>query len=337
MHAPPDVEEMRDWIEGYISRFYRQTGLYWAIADKEDDSVIGMCHFVNWDHNHCRVGVGFFLAKSHWNQGIMTSALEAIVNYGFSYMRLNRIQASTAAGNRASQRVMEKVGFQCEGRLREHVVRHGQFSDSLMYSLLKKEWLARTGKPRNVLRPPVCEWPPRLITDTRQIKAWWLTDRLRQNGHLPHGEVTNVKVTWRVKKARRCFLLRLACTYSREVPVSLPQHLFIKSNQRERDGSRRAILEGVFYRDIASVMPSPPIPRCYDVGTNDDTGFCHILLEDVSETHKNQSLAQCPEAQLLATVDKFAKIHAHWWERHWWESKTFGRRISLVPRAGLWG
>ena len=74
MHAPPDVEEMRDWIEGYISRFYRQTGLYWAIADKEDDSVIGMCHFVNWDHNHCRVGVGFFLAKSHWNQGIMTSA-----------------------------------------------------------------------------------------------------------------------------------------------------------------------------------------------------------------------------------------------------------------------
>jgi hypothetical protein len=50
------------------------------------------------------------------------------------------LQAETHPDNRASQRVLEKAGFQLEGRLRRTVFSRGRWRDTLMCSLLRDEW-----------------------------------------------------------------------------------------------------------------------------------------------------------------------------------------------------
>ena len=59
--------------------------------------------------------LGYWLAEPHWGQGYATEAARAIVGHGFSTPRRNKISASCFEGNKASQRVLEKLGFEPAG------------------------------------------------------------------------------------------------------------------------------------------------------------------------------------------------------------------------------
>jgi RimJ/RimL family protein N-acetyltransferase len=98
--------------------------------------------------NHGRVGgrlwIGFTLLPESRGRGFAGEAAVLLVDYLFLHEQVERIQAETHPDNRASQRVLEKAGFQLEGRLRRTVFSRGQWRDTLMYSLLRDEW----GQPR---------------------------------------------------------------------------------------------------------------------------------------------------------------------------------------------
>jgi ribosomal-protein-alanine N-acetyltransferase len=83
--------------------------------------------------------LGYWLARSLWNQGIGTAALRRFAEYAFEVFDMERLQASVFAWNPASARVLEKCGFLLEGRLREAVVKGGEVTDELIYGLLKAE------------------------------------------------------------------------------------------------------------------------------------------------------------------------------------------------------
>ena len=70
-----------------------------------------------------------------------TEAAQAVVRYGFMELKLNRIFASHFKENRASQRVLTKLGMRREGCMRQHVIKWGQFVDLELYSILREEML----------------------------------------------------------------------------------------------------------------------------------------------------------------------------------------------------
>lgn len=94
--------------------------------------------------NHGRVGgrlwLGFTLVPESRGRGFAGEATALLVDYLFLHEQVERIQAETHPDNRASQRVLERAGFQLEGRLRRTVFSRGQWRDTLMYSLLREEW-----------------------------------------------------------------------------------------------------------------------------------------------------------------------------------------------------
>jgi RimJ/RimL family protein N-acetyltransferase len=63
-----------------------------------------------------------------------------MLDYGFNTLGLHRVQAACGPDNTASLRVLAKLGFQYEGRMRDHVFTNGAWRDSLLYSLLDEEW-----------------------------------------------------------------------------------------------------------------------------------------------------------------------------------------------------
>ena len=74
----------------------------------------------------------------------MQEALLALIQYGFSELRLNRIEADIDPMNLASARCLERLGFKLEGMLRERWIVAGVVSDSAMYGLLASDWAARS-------------------------------------------------------------------------------------------------------------------------------------------------------------------------------------------------
>jgi ribosomal-protein-alanine N-acetyltransferase len=73
--------------------------------------------------------------------GLMTEAVQEIIDYGFKVKDLNRIQAMCEIPNIGSARVMEKAGMSYEGILREYMIQHGEFRDMKLYAITRKDWM----------------------------------------------------------------------------------------------------------------------------------------------------------------------------------------------------
>ncbi len=87
---------------------------------------------------HRRSGeVGYWLGEPFWGQGIATAALRAFTEYAFEQFDLVRVYGYVYDWNPASARVMEKAGYQCEGRLKKSVMKDGQVIDQFLYAITR--------------------------------------------------------------------------------------------------------------------------------------------------------------------------------------------------------
>lgn len=84
--------------------------------------------------------LGYWVGEPFWNQGIVTDAITSMLDYGFRELDVNRIFARPFGWNKASQRVLEKVGFKLEARFENTLFKNGQFTDELVYALRSAEW-----------------------------------------------------------------------------------------------------------------------------------------------------------------------------------------------------
>ncbi len=86
--------------------------------------------------------LGYAVAFDHWGKGYATDAARTLVHYGFRELGLHRSSAAIGPENVASLRMAERLGMTFEGRIRDHVHTNGRWRDSLLYSVLDKEWAA---------------------------------------------------------------------------------------------------------------------------------------------------------------------------------------------------
>jgi ribosomal-protein-alanine N-acetyltransferase len=84
--------------------------------------------------------VGWAMHPDEWGMGRATEAARYVIDWAFKGLNLHRIVAFCHADNKASVRVMEKLGMQCDGRLRETRWLNGRWWDEYVYAILDKEW-----------------------------------------------------------------------------------------------------------------------------------------------------------------------------------------------------
>jgi ribosomal-protein-alanine N-acetyltransferase len=136
-----DVSRASEQIEGWAAAFRTRRGVRWGIAQRENGEIIGTCGYYGFHSWHKRAGIGYELARSFWQQGIMTEALGAIIEFGFRRIGLNRIEAVVMLKNEGSVKLLEGLGFHQEGVLREYENWGDKGSvDLMMFSLLRREY-----------------------------------------------------------------------------------------------------------------------------------------------------------------------------------------------------
>jgi ribosomal-protein-alanine N-acetyltransferase len=121
---------------------YDRSILGFIMVIKETDKAIGRCGFHNWYHTHQRAELGYAIfSEENRGLGYMREAMPAILEYGFSTMKLNRIEAFIGPENEPSLKVVKKHSFRQEGLLKQHYVVNGLASDSLLFALLREEYV----------------------------------------------------------------------------------------------------------------------------------------------------------------------------------------------------
>jgi RimJ/RimL family protein N-acetyltransferase len=142
--APPWRE--RAQAERFIARCVQMAqedrGIRLALERSEDDVFIGWCALFRWNPEYRSAGIGYCLSEAAWGQGFATEAATALLQWAFDTLDLNRVQSETDTRNIGSARVLEKLGFVREGTLREDCIVNGEVSDSWVYGLLRREWVA---------------------------------------------------------------------------------------------------------------------------------------------------------------------------------------------------
>ena len=105
-----------------------------------EERAIGAGCLWNFDPTFHTAELGYELHRARWGQGLASEALSAMLEYAFADLGFHRIEANPLAGNESSVKLLVKLGFREEGRLRERRFFRGQFQDQLYFGILREEW-----------------------------------------------------------------------------------------------------------------------------------------------------------------------------------------------------
>jgi RimJ/RimL family protein N-acetyltransferase len=131
---PYTAEDAREWIRRASEESPRIN--FAIVVDGEAAGGIGL--ILNGDIHRCSAEIGYWLGEAFWGRGVVTEAVRAMTQWAFDNFNLSRIYAGVLEWNPASMRVLEKAGYQFEGRLRMAVIKQNQVMDEFIYSIVRK-------------------------------------------------------------------------------------------------------------------------------------------------------------------------------------------------------
>src|SRR5205807_234366 len=109
------IEETREFLNRCLDCWNTGSAFPWVITGKNDNQVMGMIELRVDRHT---ANLGYVLARDFWGNGYMPEAAGAIVDWALSQPEIYRLWAVGDIENKASARVLEKIGMQREGTLR---------------------------------------------------------------------------------------------------------------------------------------------------------------------------------------------------------------------------
>lgn len=133
-------EEALEHIAMIQAKIESNEGINWAITLKGSPKLIGVIGHYRIKPEHYRSEIGYMLLPEFHGKGIITEAIDCVLDYGFNVMQLHSVEAIIDPNNAASECVLLKNGFVKEAHLLENECYNGVFIDSVIYSLLNRNY-----------------------------------------------------------------------------------------------------------------------------------------------------------------------------------------------------
>lgn len=116
--------------------------IVFVVFDKITNRIIGSTSIFDISEHHARAEIGAtWLTPMYWRTSINTNCKYLLLQYMFEELQFERVQLKTDNLNERSQRAIEGIGAQFEGRLRKHMRRKdGTMRDTMMYSIIREDW-----------------------------------------------------------------------------------------------------------------------------------------------------------------------------------------------------
>ncbi|MBD3922154.1 GNAT family N-acetyltransferase [Paenibacillus sp. PR3] len=141
------VDDSKAFIERTRLRYAKDDG-YW-IGIWEGGELVGSIGYLYIDQDNRKTEIGYWLGQEYEGRGIITRAIQVLIQYAFSRLNMNKIEIGAASTNTRSRAIPERLGFQCEGEIRDYEFMNGQYLNRVIYGLLASEWDSRSGGTRD--------------------------------------------------------------------------------------------------------------------------------------------------------------------------------------------
>lgn len=136
---PYDLDHALAWIGHQNRESVRGRATNFAVRLLSGRTLIGSAGLRDIDPEHVQAELGFWIGRVWWGNGYAREAAAAVVRFGFEVLGLNRIYAHHMARNPAAGRVLQHIGMQREGLLRQRVRKWGVYEDVVLYASLREE------------------------------------------------------------------------------------------------------------------------------------------------------------------------------------------------------
>lgn len=133
-----DVRELKDakiFVDQCSFAISNKRGFTFGVWFKGE--LIGELGFNSID-NFNKVGViGYWIGHEFQGRGIISISLKRVLDFGFDYLALNRMEIRVPVNNSRSHKVAERLGFEKEAKLRKWGKFYDDFIDVFLYSKIK--------------------------------------------------------------------------------------------------------------------------------------------------------------------------------------------------------
>lgn len=133
--SPSDT---RIFIKNALDQFANNTGLVSGIWQR--NRLLGVIGFNSIDWQNRVAHIGYWIDAESQGNGFVTMGCEALIDYAFNELELNRVEIHCASGNKKSRAIPEKLGFSQEGIVRQAEWLYDHYVDHLIYGMLASEW-----------------------------------------------------------------------------------------------------------------------------------------------------------------------------------------------------
>lgn len=138
------LEEAIEEIDFISDLKKKKQGIRWGVFRKEDRRLIGTCGYHRWDKQAGKAEIGYEIGSPFWRKGYMSEAFSEMINFGFEFMALHRIEALVFKENEKSIRLLKKFGFREEKCLEKTVFCKGTYWEERCFFLSKRVWKSRS-------------------------------------------------------------------------------------------------------------------------------------------------------------------------------------------------
>tara|TARA_B110000503_G_scaffold141486_1_gene235210 strand:+ start:2464 stop:3018 length:555 start_codon:yes stop_codon:yes gene_type:complete len=132
-NMPESLEKATEEVQYWRSLFPSKRSIYWAIALKDTNKMIGTAGFNVISFPNSRAELSYDLSPDYWGKGVMLKSIKGILTFSDQGLEIVRVQATVITDNERSIKVLERCGFKKEGILEKYEVVEGQHKDYYMY------------------------------------------------------------------------------------------------------------------------------------------------------------------------------------------------------------
>jgi ribosomal-protein-alanine N-acetyltransferase len=137
---PPVLRSIAGVVSDRTRRSPDPTRGSFAVVLRGTGTLIGRVTFHDLNFRNRSVEIGYLLAPAARRKGFGREAVSLLLRYLFNGLGLNKVHAQTSSTNEASTKLLQTLGFQRDGVLREHHLFDGTLRDDFIYSILAREW-----------------------------------------------------------------------------------------------------------------------------------------------------------------------------------------------------
>ncbi len=130
------LEDTKQQMKFFADLEKNETGIWWAVCSPNNKLFYGAGGLNNFNKEHKKAEIGFWLLSEFWGKSIMTEAMPLICNYGFDTLGIHRIEGFVETENTKCKKAMAKLDFQYEGTMKDCEIKNGKFISLDIYAKL---------------------------------------------------------------------------------------------------------------------------------------------------------------------------------------------------------